>query len=113
MPIALESGDGGGRSGESRPIVPRRPRTSAPSPDIRDFTPDDRATFDLETGTRPVLVVIFRSRWVTAADERTCPVCAPLHGQVFLAGEGPVPPLHRSCRCRRVHAGAEVTSRAG
>jgi hypothetical protein len=113
MPIALESGDGGGRGGEARRIVPRRPRSSSPPPEIRDFTPDDRATFDLETGTRPVLVVTFRSRWVTAGDERTCPVCAPLHGHVFLAGEGPMPPLHRSCRCRRVHAGAEVTTRSG
>ena len=111
MAIAIESGGGGGRSGESRRIQPRRHTSSREPVGIQDFSPVDRAEIRVDTGQRPVLIVTYRSRWVTAADERTCPVCAPLHGQVFPEGEGPMPPLHRSCRCQRVDAGAEVTSR--
>ena len=110
MAIAFESG-GGGRGGEARPTRPRRASSSRQPEPIHDFRPDDRAEFTVQTGTRPIEIVSFRSRWVTADDERTCPVCAPLHGQIFAAGEGPIPPLHRSCRCRRVDAGPEVTSR--
>ena len=44
--------------------------------------------------------VIWFEIWL--AQEGACPVCAPLDGSVFRAGEGPEPPLHRHCRCRRV-----------
>lgn len=111
MPIALDPGDGGGRSGEARRVVPRRSTSSTRTTEVRDFTPDDRAEIAVETGTRPALIVTIRSRWVTAGDERTCPVCAPLHGQIFREGEGPMPPLHRSCRCQRIDAGMEITTR--
>jgi len=36
--------------------------------------------------------------WLTAHDERTCPVCAPLDGKVFPIGESPNMP-HPACRC--------------
>jgi len=35
-------------------------------------------------------------RWYTAADERTCDICAPLHGQII---ENPEHPAHFRCRC--------------
>lgn len=111
MAIALDSGGSGGRGGEARRVQPRRAASSREPVPARDFTPEDRAEIIVETGRRPVMIITFRQRWVTASDERTCPVCAPLHGQVFLDGEGPVPPLHRSCRCQRVNAGVEITSR--
>ena len=49
----------------------------------------------------------FEQMWATARDERTCPVCWPLHGQraeigaAFTTLEGPVefPPVHPRCRC--------------
>lgn len=45
--------------------------------------------------------------WITAHDERVCPICGPLHGQKVLVGEQFVtkegsfwtPGLHPNCRC--------------
>lgn len=50
-------------------------------------------------------------RWETGTDERVCPECAPLGGRVFEEGEGPVPPLHVNCRCRRARAFTEWRTR--
>jgi hypothetical protein len=41
-------------------------------------------------------------RWVTMDDWDVCPACASLAGRVFVRGDGPHPPLHPYCRCRRV-----------
>lgn len=49
----------------------------------------------------------WEQEWITAEDERTCPVCLPLHGQrapiggAFLTSVGPLsgPPAHPRCRC--------------
>ena len=42
-------------------------------------------------------------RWLTALDERTCPICEGLNGQVFLTKDGMsgvnMPPAHNMCRC--------------
>lgn len=43
-------------------------------------------------------------RWVAVLDEDTCDRCRQLHGQEFRKGEGPQPPLHDECRCKRVPA---------
>lgn len=47
--------------------------------------------------------VIQQMRWRTSADERVCPVCAPLEGRTtILDGEfegGMFPPAHPRCRC--------------
>jgi hypothetical protein len=43
-------------------------------------------------------------RWETAADEKVCPICAPLHNQpreVWEAEFPQGPPAHGRCRCRR------------
>jgi hypothetical protein len=40
-------------------------------------------------------------RW-TAAGWNTCAGCASLHGTVWPAGKGPMPPLHERCRCLRL-----------
>lgn len=50
--------------------------------------------------------------WRTAADERVCPECAPLHGAWFVKFSGPQPPLHGNCRCTRVEVWWECVSRA-
>jgi SPP1 gp7 family putative phage head morphogenesis protein len=44
-------------------------------------------------------VGVEKAIWQTAEDERTCPECAPLDGQVFLLGKLPGPVLHANCRC--------------
>lgn len=49
-----------------------------------------------EGAREPVL-----ERWVDEEDERTCGGCRFLAGRVFFAGNGPQPPLHWGCRCRR------------
>jgi len=42
-------------------------------------------------------------RWLTALDERTCPICEGLDGQVFETLDGEtglnLPPAHSQCRC--------------
>jgi SPP1 gp7 family putative phage head morphogenesis protein len=46
-------------------------------------------------------------RWKTATDERTCPVCRPLHNvsvpwqSIFTTGDA-MPPAHPNCRCTAV-----------
>jgi hypothetical protein len=50
-------------------------------------------------------------RWETAADERVCPECGPLHGMAWPEGEGEAPPAHVNCRCTRVHAFTEWRTR--
>lgn len=38
-------------------------------------------------------------KWMTAGDNRVCPICLALHGQEFKMGEGPKRPIHPRCRC--------------
>jgi SPP1 gp7 family putative phage head morphogenesis protein len=40
-----------------------------------------------------------RFQWVTANDERVCPVCGPRHGKVYHYEEIPEIPVHPNCRC--------------
>lgn len=54
-------------------------------------------------------------RWLTAEDERVCPICAPLDHKLKKDGgwqskSGPIerPPAHPNCRCQTV---VEITSR--
>lgn len=50
-------------------------------------------------------------RWHTQDDERTCPQCGGLDGQIWAWNAGEFPPAHTNCRCRRVYAFTEWTSR--
>ncbi len=50
------------------------------------------------------MAVIIWEMWLAAADDRVCARCAALAGNLYRAGEGPYPPLHLFCRCRRVRA---------
>lgn len=42
-----------------------------------------------------------RVQYLTAMDEKVCPICRPLHGRVWPVGSPEVrqPPLHPNCRC--------------
>jgi len=44
---------------------------------------------------------IKRVKWLTAQDERTCPICRPLDGKVFGIEDDPGV-VHPGCRCSRV-----------
>ena len=50
--------------------------------------------------TIPILV------WVTARDERVCPICRPLHGNQFALNDPQLPMMpdstHPRCRCRYI-----------
>lgn len=37
--------------------------------------------------------------WVTARDDRTCPICQPLEGRRYGDGWTELPPIHPGCRC--------------
>lgn len=56
----------------------------------------------------PVKVTI--ERWVTEHDGKVCPICGPLDGTEWDAGDGPYPPAHINCRCRRIPVGYELRS---
>ena len=53
---------------------------------------EGRKVFYREVGIKKV-------KWLTAQDERTCPECGPLDGQVFKIDDAPGPPKHPACRC--------------
>lgn len=54
----------------------------------------------MDAPTRDLVPTIW-TRWETAFAERVCPVCASYAGHAWPGGEGPQPPLHPRCRCRR------------
>jgi len=37
--------------------------------------------------------------WETVRDDRTCPICLPLHGRQFALRGDMRPPAHIGCRC--------------
>jgi len=41
--------------------------------------------------------------WESNGDDRVCPICSPMQGQLFIVGNGPQPPLHPNCRCQRAY----------
>lgn len=49
--------------------------------------------------------------WQTQDDERTCPICGQLDGEIWPAGEGFTPPIHDHCRCQRVYHHTEFRRR--
>lgn len=49
--------------------------------------------------------------WETREDERTCPICGQLDGQVWPAGDGFMPPVHDHCRCSRTYHHVEFRRR--
>lgn len=66
-----------------------------------------------EADTQGFLATGFRRFWLTAQDEATCQICAPIPGmneggvgmeQAFKTPVGPVhiPPIHPSCRCTAI-----------
>lgn len=60
-------------------------------------------------------VVIYRNNadiltakeWITARDERVCPICRPMDGKVTLLDTNDRPPAHPNCRCTEVPVIAE------
>jgi SPP1 gp7 family putative phage head morphogenesis protein len=42
--------------------------------------------------------VFKRYQWVSVLDRRTTPVCRSRSGQIYVMGEGPLPPAHPRCR---------------
>ena len=67
----------------------------------------------MEADERDLLPIGSTKRWITARDERTCDICAPMHG-VEIAWEMPfstgdqMPPPHPNCRCTAVIVPAEA-----
>jgi SPP1 gp7 family putative phage head morphogenesis protein len=56
---------------------------------------ESRRTMDIGVGSEQGFT---SARWVSNLDEKTCGVCAGLHGQVFKITEVP-PRTHPNCRC--------------
>lgn len=54
-----------------------------------------------------------KKRWITAGDERTCPICGPMNGKE-ISWESPwefgdlMPPVHPNCRCAAVLVMGEI-----
>lgn len=54
------------------------------------------------------LYAVIWERWWTASTEHTCATCAALHGSLFRRGEGPQPPIHLNCHCKRRYDHTEI-----
>jgi len=68
----------------------------------------------IEAETAGLLPPNSMKRWITAIDERTCPICAPLDNKEFpYKADFPtgelMPPVHPNCRCSAVIVPAPVT----
>jgi len=67
----------------------------------------------LEADERDLLPIGSKKRWVTARDERTCDICAPMNGveidweMPFSTGDQ-MPPPHPNCRCTAVIVPSEA-----
>lgn len=103
MPIGWESGDGRIVSWRS-PAV--RAVTTAPSwwDRVAGLTLASAAVISRDELVHRDIEAVLWTRWVTAFDERVCPVCGPYAGRVWPSDDGPFPPLHPNCRCGRVYA---------
>lgn len=95
MPIGFDPGERGDRLPGTAP----RP----PVPDPRRPDPPEDDPWERWREAYPVIWEI----WRTSGDERVCPVCGPLAGREYRAGEGPEPPLHGNCRCVRIASRVE------
>lgn len=91
---------------------------SAVRESVRDSAPAQGAWHELGQFTiERVRVVVERydpiryEAWQTQDDERTCPICGRLNGQVWQEGEGFTPPVHDHCRCERVYDHTEFRKR--
>ena len=42
--------------------------------------------------------VVVGYRWVSTLDGKTSPVCQDRDGEIYVVGEGPIPPAHPNCR---------------
>lgn len=60
--------------------------------------------FPVQAGWWCGMATVIWEMWIAMADERVCGRCAALSGNVYRLGQGPQPPLHLFCRCRRVFA---------
>lgn len=116
--IGYESGGGGG--GSSRPDAIRT--WERIRDDATDLFEDVRDVIWrwVETVSDVVLWVrvlverlegVAMERWQTRNDERTCPQCGGLDGQIWAWNEGEFPPAHNNCRCARVYARTEWSTR--
>ena len=85
---------------------PSRVRIHTPSP-----APDPVPVWERKLTTERVAIRVREAeevlypvrwyRWITAADERTCPECGGLAGHTWSEQQpGSSPPLHVNCRCR-------------
>ncbi len=77
------------------PVIPSQPA----------WTPVREAARDIGVAVAAViatLVPVTVEVWETIPDGRACPECGPYDGTHWDEGDGPQPPLHPNCRCRRV-----------
>jgi hypothetical protein len=102
---------GRGRQERARNMVVAPPPRRAAAPSRPSWSDQVRVLAQTVvqhiTGIEPAnreLTPVVWSRWMTAGDEKVCPVCGPYAGRAWPLGEGPNPPLHANCRCSREYA---------
>lgn len=96
----LDPGTGGGEA--PPPPPPEDPSAPGPNAGPRDAEPPPEPQYGPTPGpyeppTVTVYVYEWRARW-----GNTCSACAALDGLRWEDDDGPHPPLHVNCRCRRV-----------
>ncbi len=114
MPIGFDSGGFGGSGGGGSTAWP----SGDPVTDLRPLLNPWIDPEPVETGIwtwaevdASIVYPVTFEVWATADDERTCPECAPLDGEVWEAGSGIYPTLHPNCRCRRLYHHTEWQTR--
>lgn len=92
----------------SRRLLNHRARVVARTETIRAMQEGQRQSFTQAVEQGVLQPSRTRRQWVTAADERVCPICAPMDGQTttleepWMTIEGPVQTptdTHPQCRC--------------
>ncbi|HEV2529175.1 MAG TPA: hypothetical protein VGT61_12080 [Thermomicrobiales bacterium] len=112
MPIGFTGGDLGGSSrpgaaGPKGKTLPSGWASPPPAvvPPVAPWSPVRETARDIGVAVAAVvatLVPVTVEVWETIPDGRACPECGPYDGTRWDEGEGPQPPLHPNCRCRRV-----------
>jgi len=91
----------------SQQMLTLRARTVARSETMRALGEGRRLQWQRLSDEGTIAPSDWEREWVTASDERTCPICLALHGErvpiggSFLSLDGPLsgPPAHVNCRC--------------
>ncbi len=104
MPIGFTGGDGGGGRGpkSARPVLSQPVKTSPAVVAVPDWPAVRDVAREVVAAVVAALIPVTVEVYTVRMDGRACPECGPYDGSLWDEGDGPQPPLHPNCRCRRL-----------